>query len=480
MVSLLSTLLTSASALNAYEQVLEVTQNNVANSSTPGYAEQTQQLYALASDPSVGLTGGVRAGVIQDSRDQYAEENVWRQSVLLGEANQNVNSLTALQNYFSISGDTGIPKALNNLFSSVSAWGQSPTDTNAQQAVIDNATDLASAFQQAASGVQGVEQDTNRQLQQTVTQVNSLVGQLQGYNTQILGGDRNDAGLESQVYSTLEQLSQLVDVNATQQADGSVTVLLGNQTQLLVGAQQYSISSAFQVPADAVNTQAPPQAQILASDGTDITASVTSGQLGALLNLRNQVLPSYIGGSYQTGDLNTMAQHFADCVNQELTSGYISDGSPPEGGVPLFTYDTNNSTDVAATIAVDPTVTAGQLAAIDPGPPEVANGIPLALAQLSAPQDPADEINGASFTEFYGNMASRVGNALNDATSQQTVQQSAVAQAQNLRQQASGVNLDDEAMTVVEFERAYQANAQLVTVLDQLTDDTINILSTTS
>ena len=480
MVSLLSTLLTSSSALTAYEQALEVTQNNVANSSTPGYAKQTQQLYALPADPSEGVPGGVRAGVVEDSRDQYAEENVWRQSVALGQANQNVNSLTAIQSLFDISGDTGIDSALNNLFSSFSAWGQSPTDTEAQQTVINNATDLASAFQQTASGLQGVEQDTNQQLQQTVTQVNSLVGQLQGYNQQILGGDRNDAGTEAEVYSTLEQLSQLVDINSTPQADGSVTVLLGDQTPLLIGAQQYTISSNFQVPADAVNTDAPPQAQILASDGTDITANVTTGQLGALLNLRNQVLPSYIGGSYQVGDLNTMAQQFADCVNQQLTSGNVSDGPPPQAGTALFTYDTTNATNVAATIAVDPTVAAGQLAAIDPGPPEVGNGIPLALAQLSAPTDPADEIDGASFTEFYGNMAARVGSALSDATNQQTVQQSSVAQAQNLRQQASGVNLDEEAMTVVEFERAYQANAQLVTVLDQLTDDTVNILSTTT
>jgi flagellar hook-associated protein 1 FlgK len=481
MVSLLSTLLTSASALTAYEQVLEVTENNVANSSTPGYAAQSQELDAMPFDPSEGSAGGVAAGVVDDSRDQYAEQNVWQQSVLLGQANQNVNSLTALQSLFDISGTTGIDSALNNLFSAFSAWGQSPTDTEAQQTVIDNATDLASAFQQTASGIQGVEQDTDQQLQQTVATVNSLVGQLQGYNTQIMGGDRNDAGLEASVYSTLEQLSQYVDVNATPNADGSVTVLLGNQTPLLIGSQQYAISSDFEVPADATNPQGPPQAQILASDGTDITANITTGQLGALLNVRNQVLPSYIGGSYQVGDLNTMAQQFADCVNQELTSGNISDGPPAQPGTALFTYDnTGDGTNVASTLAVEPTMTAGGLAAIDPGPPEVANGIPLALAQLSAPQNAADEINGASFTDYYGNMASRIGSALSDATSQQTVQQSAVAQAQNLRQQASGVNLDEEAMEVVQFERAYQANAQLVTVLDQLTDDTISILSTTT
>jgi flagellar hook-associated protein 1 FlgK len=480
MVSLLSTLLTSASALTAYEQVLEVTQNNVANSTTPGFASQTQDLNAMPFDPAEGVTGGVAAGAVQDSRDQYAEQNVWQQSVLLGQANQNVNSLTALQSFFDVSGTTGIDAALNNVFSAFSAWGQSPTDSNAQQTVIDNATDLANAFQQAASGIQGVEQNTDQQIQSTVTQVNNLVGQLQGYNQQIMGGDRNDAGLEAQVYSTLEQLSQYVDVNATPQADGSVTVLLGNQAPLLIGAQQYAISGAFQVPADATNPQGPPQAQILASDGTDITASVTTGQLGALVNLRNQVLPTYIGGSYQVGGLNTMAQQFADTVNQELTSGNISDGPPAQGGAALFTYDTTNPSNVAATLAVDPTVTAGNLAAIDPGPPEVANGIPLALAQLSAPQDAASEIDGTSFTDYYGNMAAQVGTALSDATAQQTVQQSSVAQAQNLRQQASGVNLDEEAMQVVEFERAYQANAQMVTVLDQLTDDTVTMLSSTT
>ncbi len=479
MVSLLSTLLTSASALRAYEQVLEVTQDNVANSSTPGYTKQTQQLYALPLDPEMGLTGGVKAGVVQDSRDQYAEQNVWRQSVLLGQANQNVNSLAALQSLFDISGNSGIPAALNNLFSSFSAWGQSPTDTEARQTVIGRATDLASTFRQIASGVQSVEQDTNQQLQQTVAQVNNLVGLLQGYNQQILAGDRNDAGLESQVYSTLEQLSQYVDISARQQADGSVTVLLNGRTPLLVAAQQYSISSTFEQPDDAVYTQAPPEVHILAADGSDITAGVTTGQLGALLTLRNQVLPSYIGDAYQPGDLNTMAKQLADRVNQLLTSGNVSDGPPPQAGVPLFTYDTTNDTNVAKTLSVDPTVTPDELAAIDPGPPETANGIPLALSQLSNAQDAADQVNGASFSEFYGNMASRIGNALNNATSQQQVQQSAVAQAQNLRQQSSGVDLDAEAMVVVEFQRAYEANSRLITVLDQLTEDTINILAAT-
>ena len=139
----------------------------------------------------------------------------------------------------------------------------------------------------------------------------------------------------------------------------------------------------------------------------------------------------------------------------------------------LFTYDTSNPSDVAQTLAVNPAITAGQLAAIQPGPPEVANGVALGLAQMSDPQTAAQEINGESYSGFYGDMASRTGAALDNATGQQTLQQSAVAQAQNLVQQASGVNLDQEAVNLVEFQRAYDANSHFVTVLDQITSDII-------
>jgi len=37
--------------------------------------------------------------------------------------------------------------------------------------------------------------------------------------------------------------------------------------------------------------------------------------------------------------------------------------------------------------------------------------------------------------------------------------------------------LNAEAMKAVEFERAYEANARLVSILDQITEDQINILA---
>ena len=506
MANILATLGNSAGALDAYQKVLAVTQNNVANASTPGYARQSMALEAMPMDQALGMSGGVRTGRVESARDEYAEQAVRRQTVVLGQAQQNVNSLTALQNQFDVTGTSGISSTLNALFQSFSAWGQSPFSQVARQSVIDHATAVADAFGQAATGLEKLTVDTESQLQQTVGQVNQLVTKLQGYNQQIFNGNRNDPGIDTQIHSTLDQLSQYVDFTATWQDNGSVSVLLNSETPLLVGDKSYPLSYSLQGPAsDATYPDAPPSAHIFGADGRDITSKTTSGQLGALLNVHNTVLPSYLGDATHAGDLNTMAEQFANRVNQILTSGFTTDasdgtdGSMPQAGVPLFQYATTTAADgsmvaqhtrVAKTLRIDANVTSDQLGAISGTPTdsatqpvtltnEISNGIPLALSNLSNPTDSADMVNGTtSFSSWYGGLAARVGTALNNATDQLQIQQSTVAQAKDLRDQISGVSLDQEAMVMIQFQRAYDANSKLITILDQLTQDAINILRT--
>src|SRR5476649_1624296 len=151
MSNLLSMLLNSATTLDTYGRVLETSQNNVANASTPGYAKQSMDLYALPFDPNSGTTGGVRAGDLVSSRNEYAEQAVRTQSGLLGQQQQMVTSLTSVQTVFDISGNTGIPKALNDLFQSFSAWATTPNSQTTSQTVIQRATAVAQSFAQAAN-----------------------------------------------------------------------------------------------------------------------------------------------------------------------------------------------------------------------------------------------------------------------------------------------------------------------------------------
>ena len=474
MANLLASLLTSSQALGAYTKVLQVTQNNVANASTPGWARQSLPLIALQSDLIAGATGGVDVGHVQSARNEYAEQAVRRESSALGNAQQAVGSLTSLQSIFDISGQTGISYSLNQFFQASSAWAQTPGDQATRQLVIDRATDVAHDFQSAAVQLQHLSLDTDKQLQATVNQIHQLVSQVQAYNHQILqnGEGKNDSGIDAQVHAALENLSQLVDITAVQEDDGTTTILVNGMAPLLMGDRQYDLRVVNTAGAPNV----PSTTKLLAADGTDITSNTKDGQLGALLDMRNSVLPSYLGDAGQPGDLNRLAAAFADRVNQLFTTGNLSDGPPPVAGVPMFTYDQGNPPNVARSLAVDPTLTPDQLAAISPGPPYVSNGVPLALSNLATPTDAADELDGFSFTEFYGNLASGAGSKLQIAQQSEQVHQSLLAQAQDQRQQLSGVNLDEEAMMLVEFQRAYQANSRVITVLDQLTEEVVNLI----
>ena len=488
MSNLLATLTSSAGTLQAYGRVLETTQNNVANASTPGYAKQRLQMYSLPFDPEGGLTGGVAAGNVVSARNEFAEQAVRQQTSGLGYEQQLVESMTAVQANFDISGNQGIPQALNNLLQSFSAWGATPDNQAARQTVVQRATDLAQSFQEASRDVTTQMHDAEQQISQTVDQVNQLTAQLQSYN-RIALGNAGDSGISANMHAALEQLATLVNVTSTFQSDGTVNLMLNGETPLLLGDRQYTIQSSLYQPQDPppTNANGPANVRIQGPDGSDITAKTTGAQLGALLDLRNQILPTLVGDAYQAGDLNVMAKQFADRVNQLLTSGNITDGPPAQAGVPLFTYNNNDATATAASLSVVSGFTPDQLAAITPSTagdpsvtpqPEVSNGIPLALSALASPIQDADKVNGLSYSQFYGQIAGHVGDVLSEATNNQDVQQSLLAQAKDMREQFQGVSLDEEATILMQFQRAYQANSKFISVLDQLTQAAIDILKT--
>jgi flagellar hook-associated protein 1 len=480
--SLFSALRSTASSLAAFEQALTVTQNNVNNASTPGYARQTQGLEALPFDATTGETGGVTAGSLQDSRDEYAEQNVRNANSQLGQFEQQIGSLTNLQSQFDVSGSTGIPAAFSSIFSAFSNWSVSPNDTTARQNVISTAQSVASAFQGAASSISKIGSQTDSATSALVQQVNSLAAQLSGYNAQIQAAGGSGPALSAAVHSTLETLSEIANVTTINQPNGTVSVLLGGQTTLVDGSTQNKISVNVSVPTTPppTNPSGAPTARILDASGNDVTAQVTGGKLGGALNIRNQVLPAIQGDAYQQGSLNQLAQAFADRVNTLLTSGNISDGPPVQSGVPLFTYDAANPTNIANSLQVSSTITGDQLAAISPGPPYQSNGVALSLAGLSSGKTSADQINGQTYTEFFGTIGASVGSQLSSAQSGQSVQKDLVSQARSMRDQLSGVDLNEEATQVLQFQRSYEAASKMMTVIDSMTQTVLNLIGTGS
>lgn len=450
--SLFTSLLNTANALGVYSQALQTTENNVLNANTPGYAKQVQVLTALPFDPSIGIPGGVAAGPIVSTRNAFAEQGVRGQQSVLGFQQQIAGDLSPLQNYYDISSTSGMGTALSGLFNSFSQLSINPNDTVSRQAVLDQAGQVAIAFQHIASGLGSSSSAVDDETRAGVDAVNRLSGEIAQINAEqhknaYMG---TDAGVDASLNSALEELSQYVDFKALQQPDGTVTVYMGNQTPLVMGDTSVELHADFSTP----------QTKILDPQGVDLTSQIQSGKLGGMLAVKNSSLPSYMA------DLNKLAQAVADHVNSTLSQGIDQSGATPT--MDLFSY--NAVAGAAATLTVN-SLTPDQIAAALPDSPG-GNGNALNLAQLVN----AKTVDGYSFAQYYGVAGGRMGRDLSNANDATSTNQQLLAQAQTLRSKLSSVSLDEEATHLIAFQRAYQASSKLLTVLNDLTSTLINIM----
>ena len=467
--SLFSALNTAAGALSAFNKAIDVTQNNVANANTPGWAAQNPVMESVNIQSADGTVGGVTEETI-NSRNPLADTAVQQAQSLMGKFQQLQTSLAPVQTAMDVTSSSAIPSALNELFSAFSQWSTQPTNGTYQTGVINAAQDVSEAFQEVSAQLNSAAGTVTQNLQSTVTQINQDAAEIQGFNAQIAAGNSNP-GLQAQIESTLENLSSLANIQTLPGAGGTITVLLGGQTPLVIGTTVDALSVGTNV---AGATNGPPTSTILDSNGNDVTSQVTSGSLGALLSVGNNLIPSLIGGGSQTGGLNTLAKSLADTVNNLLESGSTTATPPFQAGSALFTYNANPPSGIAATLGVTPNFQGSQLAAVQTGPPQVSNGIALQLANLDT--NPAGQINGQSFSGYFASLAANVGNAVSSANTSATAQQQAVSQAQSLQQQLSGVSLDQQAVQLVQIQSAYQAASKVVTVIDQITQSLMDMV----
>ncbi len=344
--NILTSLLNSTGALSAYGRVFETIQNNITNANTPGYVKQNQTLTALPFQPDGGPEGGVIAGPLQSARNTYLEQAVRTGQQLLGSAQQRASDLGQVEPLFSLGQNTGLPDSFNQLFASFSQLGVSPNDGVLRQQVLTQAGNVAQQFHQISTGINTTSRTIliSSSTRDTINKINTVVDKIANINQQNLsnGITGHDAGIDASLYSSLEDLSSSVNVNVIQASDGTFNLYLGTQTPLVVGNKSFHLTADFSGGKTAIKD----------STGADITSQVTSGELAGQLKDKNVTLPGY------TASLNTLAQTFADQVNQALSQGVDQNGATPTTN--LFSY--NSATDAASTINVT-NLTGDQIAA---------------------------------------------------------------------------------------------------------------------
>jgi flagellar hook-associated protein 1 len=182
MSSLFSTLRSSTSALDAITEAISITQNNVMNAGSAGYARQTVNLQALRFNPATGYGGGVTNGSLQSARDVYVERTVRIQNGRAAAAETSVISLTKLESALPISAGAAVPSALDKLYRAFSAWAVAPDDLASKQNVAAAAEQVSGSFRNTAQMLSDIAADNSAEIQSVVERVNRLAGRIQKFN----------------------------------------------------------------------------------------------------------------------------------------------------------------------------------------------------------------------------------------------------------------------------------------------------------
>ena len=463
MSSLFGSMSIALRSLLAQQGAVGTTTNNIANANTPGYSRQRPVL----SEEDPVLVGGLLIGSgvtmssVESIRDKILELRIQQETQQQGSMDAFVTSMGQVEALFNETAGVGLQDMLSKFFADFQALSVNPTNLPLRQAVLTSAENLAGAFRQTTSSLATVRSGLDRSVVQTVDEINQLTTQIAGLNGQIqaLEGTGQDAGaLVDQRNTALDQLSGLVDVAVIDSGDGGLTVTTTGGTALVAGVTSMSLE-----------TQVDPTSGMhhVYCQGTDITSTLTGGKIKGLLDARDDAIPSALS------DLDNLAAGLIDSVNALHQTGYDLNGSPGQAFFTPFTQLVPGSNaGAAASISValtDPSM----VAASSDGTPG-SNGVATALAGLGDQAIVAGQTAG----DFYANLVSRIGNRISDASTQLEAENLVLRQLQNQRSAISGVSLDEEASALIRYQRAFEAAARVISVVDELTVTTINMVGT--
>ena len=458
MSSLFSALSIAAGALAAEQGAMDATTNNVANANTPGYSRLRPVL--TESDPvvlgSVTYGQGVTLQKLESVRDPILRLRIDQETQQQGQLNTFVSAMQQAQVQFT-SSSTDIPSQISNFFSSLNQLSTDPTNISLRQGVLAAAANLATVFNNTSASL--TQQRTNADLNvtQTVSQVNTLTGQIASLNnriSQLQGVGQDASAFEDQRDVLIGQLSSLIDVSSIK-SDNGLTLTTSNGSPLVVGGQSFALTT--QTNASGF--------QDVYAQGTDITSKITSGQLAGLIQVRDQTLPGLLS------NLDTLASGLANALNTANKTGFDLNGN---AGGNFFTPPSVSGQGYAATMAVqitDPSL----IAASSDGTPN-SNGN---VAVLAAVQN-QNVAGGQTPTDYYSSIVANVGNDVSNGSAELTASQLALTQLQDQMGSVSGVNLDEEASNMVQYQRAYDAAANVVTTVNDMLFTVINMSTLTT
>lgn len=466
-------------ALLANRLGLDVTSNNVANVNTAGYSRRVATF--SQSDSRQTSNGFVGTGSVMDKLRSSREELFDR------EIRKNVSRNTGyatdeqlmkqISSIFSESGDYDIGTLTTSFFNSFEDLASKPQDIGLRTNVISKAKALVDAFHNTASNLNELRANILTDMKSNVTKANDYITRIATLNNQIAttkaqGGDEA-INLVDEREKLLEDLSGLADVNVTTADAGMVNVYI-NGINVVTGAT----SSKLQLVEKINSLTGEKSAQIynLDQNGNQLyNITPQSGELFAQSKQYNITLDNLdSSGDYSVAkNLDALANALVNKVNNITISGYgLNDAGPLPPGRNFFEPATGMATalniDISSAIINNPENIPISDTINEPGN----NKIALQLANLGTD---TGFITGVTANSYYANLIGKMGTLEGEAVNGKNTTKLIAEQLTNQRESLIGVNMDEEAVSLIKFQKAFDASSRIISAANDMLGTIINL-----
>lgn len=514
------------SALDMAQQAEAVISNNISNSNTPGYVQESAVLqeadpYPPLPSTNAPIMGGQLGQGVQVAQVQRLTSSFLNKQDRTNQSTSNkydtlAQNLTQIEQIVNEPSSQSLQNALDNFFGSWQTLSTSPSSIPARQAVIAEGQTLGQTFQMVTTQLEDMQSNLTGTVQNQLQELNQYANQVASLNQQIISiNNMNQSGqslvespnqLEDQRGHILDEMSQLANIAYTQNSDGSISVSIGSGTSipgnipLVSETTFYTLNTISALPTSTSSFIVSGTGQAFMAPTSAAYSGTLTGGTGTSLDINLQyVSGGQIAGNVQSLDetnqvlaqMDSFLSSLANQVNSIQTSGYAL-GSSATSAVNFFTPTTTAANNVI--LQVNSALTAQDIAAATgsnlPGDNSNAllmvnnawNGYPTTAttynySSLESNQSiPITSSTNATFDQMLTGYVSQLGIASAAANSNQQTADALSQQSSSLRQSVSGVDLNEQAAQMVEYQNLYSAAAKFISIVDSMLQTAINMI----
>ena len=318
-------------SIMAHTDAITTAGHNISNANTEGYSRQRVNMKEYDPLYRADLERLERAGMIGQGIDTQSVERV-RDEML----DQRITSIQHEESYWDTRSkyytmieavynepeEVSIRSNMDKFWEGWQELSMHPENQAARQAVVTRGESLTDSIRTKWDNLSGIGSLINSDIEATVKQVNDYARQIADVNTEIvrsraMGDNPND--LLDRRDLLVDKLSKLINITTDQRDSDEFMVHLDGQVLV-----QGGVARGFDLETVLDNNA---YSKLVWKD-TRLDATVKSGTLGALIELRDVDIRNEIQG------LNTVTMNFSDLVNDVHRNAY---GANNVTGLDFFT-----------------------------------------------------------------------------------------------------------------------------------------------